>query len=158
MTITKNTLVTLEYTLGTSDGQMLDTHEELIYLHGGYGQLFEKVELELAGKSVGDRIRIDLSPEEAFGPYDGSLLVEESLHELPLGLEAGMEIEGHDEDKPDDVTIYTVKEIRGEEAVLDGNHPLAGIALVFEAAVTDLELLPDEGIAAYLDHEASHTH
>ena len=158
MTITKNTLVTLEYTLGTSDGQMLDTHEELIYLHGGYGQLFEKVELELAGKSVGDRIRIDLSPEEAFGPYDGSLLVEESLHELPLGLEAGMEIEGHDEDKPDDVTIYTVKEIRGEEAVLDGNHPLAGIALVFEAAVTDLELLPDEGIAAYLDHEASHAH
>lgn len=158
MQITKNSLVTLEYTLSMPDGQALDTQEELIYLHGGYGQIFEKVESELAGKSVGDRVHVALEPEDAFGPYDGSLLVEESLHELPLGLEAGMEIEGHDEDNPDDVTIYTVKEIRGEEAVLDGNHPLAGMALVFEAEVTDIEMLPDEGVAAYLDHEAGHTH
>ncbi|WP_345984571.1 peptidylprolyl isomerase [Sulfurimonas sp. HSL-1656] len=157
MQITKNSLVTLNYELSTSDGELLNPDDsELMYLHGGYGQIFAKLETELEGKRTGDDIHVTLSPAEAFGEYDGSLLVEEALSELPDDLEAGMEIEGHLESHPEDVIIYTVKEIRGDEAVLDGNHPLAGRSLVFDGTVTAVEPLDDAAVHEILEHEHHH--
>jgi len=159
MQIAKNTLVTLTYELFTSDGALLNPDDEpLMYLHGGYGQIFEKVEAELEGKKVGDDIYVALTPAEAFGEYDGSLVVEEALSELPEELEVGMEIEGHLESDPDDIIIYTVKEIRGDEAVLDGNHPLAGRSLVFDATVADVQPLDDAAVREILEHEHHHHH
>jgi len=159
MPITKDCLVTIEFELRSSDGELLHTEEEpLMYLHGGYGQLFEKVEAALEGRSVGDDVSIALSPAEAFGEYDGSLLIEESLHELPDDLAVGMEIDGYLETHPDDVIIYTVKEIRGDEAVLDGNHPLAGRDIVFNATVRDVEPLEEEAVREILEHEHEHHH
>ena len=157
MPITKDCLVTLEYELFSTGGERLNDDEEpLMYLHGGYGQIFAKVEAALEGKTVGDDIHLALSPDEAFGVYDGSLVVEEALSELPDGLEVGMEIEGHLESDPDDVIVYTVKEIRGDEAVLDGNHPLAGQSLVFDATVVEVQPLEEEAVREILEHEHHH--
>lgn len=158
MPVEKNCLVTIDYRLSTPEGEPLYSEEGLMYLHGGYEQIFKKVELALEGKNVGDTVRVTLPPEEAFGAYDGALVIEESLHELPEEIEVGMEIEGQSETDPDDVTIYTVKEIRGEEAVLDGNHPLAGMTIVFEAEIKALEALDEEGAQAVLAHQHEHVH
>ncbi|MHC3994772.1 FKBP-type peptidyl-prolyl cis-trans isomerase [Thiomicrolovo sp. ZZH C-3] len=157
MRITKNTLVTLDYELSTADGTLLNPDDsELMYLHGGYGQIFARLEAELEGKQAGDDVYVALSPAEAFGEYDGSLIVEEALSELPDDLEVGMEIEGHLESDPDDMIIYTVKEIRGDEAVLDGNHPLAGSSLVFDGTVKEVQLLDDAAVRELLEHEHHH--
>jgi len=115
MPITKNSLVTLDYRLSSPEGETLHEEKELMYVHGGYDQIFAKVEAALKGKEVGDTIRVTLSPDEAFGEYDGSLVIEEALSELPEELEVGMEIDGYSEEYPDDVMIYTVKEIRGDK-------------------------------------------
>lgn len=157
MPIAKNTLVTIDYRLSSPSGEPLYEEEELMYLHGGHGQIFDKVEAALDGKEAGERVRVELAPDDAFGEYDGSLLIEESLHELPDDLAVGMEIEGYNEAHPDEVTIYTVKEIRGDEAVLDGNHPLAGMHIVFEADVRETQDL-DEAAAAELLHHHEHGH
>ncbi|UFS61588.1 FKBP-type peptidyl-prolyl cis-trans isomerase [Sulfurimonas sp. HSL-3221] len=157
MQITKNTLVTLNYELTTADGTLLNPDDtELMYLHGGYGQIFPKLEEALEGKQVGDDVYVVLSPAESFGEYDGSLLVEEALSELPDDLEVGMEIEGHLESNPDDIIIYTVKEIRGDEAVLDGNHPLAGSSLVFDGTVKEIQPLDEAAVRELLEHEHHH--
>ena len=152
MTITKNCLVTLDYRLKSPEGELLYSEDDLMYLHGGYDQIFAKVEAALEGKSAGDTVSVPLSPEEAFGEYDGSLVIEESLHELPEDIAVGMEIDGFSDEDPDEVTVYTVREIRGEEAVLDGNHPLAGMHVVFEAEVTDAQELDDEAVRNILEH------
>jgi len=156
MPITKNSLVTLDYRLSSPEGETLHEEKELMYVHGGYDQIFAKVEAALKGKEVGDTIRVTLSPDEAFGEYDGSLVIEEALSELPEELEVGMEIDGYSEEYPDDVMIYTVKEIRGDKAVLDGNHPLAGQNIVFEAAVTEVQALSEAELKEILEHHHQH--
>lgn len=152
MPIDKNCLVTLDYRLYTPEGEALYNEEELMYLHGGYGQIFEKVETALAGKNAGTQIRVTLTPQEAFGEYEGALLIEESLHDLPEDVCVGMELDGPSHTDPDDVVIYTVKEIRGEEAVLDGNHPLAGQTIVFEADIKEVQPLDDAAVQELLHH------
>jgi FKBP-type peptidyl-prolyl cis-trans isomerase SlyD len=153
MSITKNTLVTLDYRLSSPEGEELYAENDLMYLQGGYEQIFAKVEAVLEGKNVGDSVCVALSPSEAFGEYDDTLLVEEALSELPEGLSVGMEIDGYSEENPEEVTVYTVKEIRGNEAVLDGNHPLAGRSIVFEATVTETQMLDDAEAQALLEHQ-----
>lgn len=153
MTVTNNTLVTLKYRLSTPKGETIETEEELLYLHGDHGQIFDKVEKVLDGKSVGDTVRVELSAEDAFGEYDGSLVIEEALSELPEDLEVGMEIDGYYESDPEEVIVYTVREIREHEAVLDGNHPLAGQPLLFEATVAAIQPMDEAAVAAILNHD-----
>ncbi|MBW7861770.1 MAG: FKBP-type peptidyl-prolyl cis-trans isomerase, partial [Rhodocyclaceae bacterium] len=70
MEIAKNTVVTLEYTVRDSDGNMIDDGEHpLVYLHGGYDGIFPLLEEALHGKKVGERFQVKLQPEDAFGDY-----------------------------------------------------------------------------------------
>ena len=156
MPIAKNTLVTLDYRLLSPEGETLYEEEDLMYVHGGYDQIFEKVEAALEGREAGDAVRVTLSPAEAFGEYDGALVVDEALSELPDELSVGMELDGYSEENPDDLVIYTVKEIRDGRAVLDGNHPLAGREIIFEATVKELNPLSDEAVREILEHGHDH--
>jgi FKBP-type peptidyl-prolyl cis-trans isomerase SlyD len=158
MGITKNTLVKLDYTMTDSEGNSLNPDNELIYLQGGYGFVFAKVEEALEGKTVGDTVRVELTPAEAFGEFDEGLVVEEPLSDLPEDIAVGMEIDGYFDENPDDVVIYTVTQIRGESAVLDANHPLAGKALVFEGTVEEVQELDDAAVKEILEHKEHHHH
>ena len=158
MPITKDTLVKLDYTLSDSEGNALNPESELIYLHGGYGFVFAKVEAALEGKATGDSVRVELSPAEAFGEFDETLVVEEPLSELPEDIAVGMEIDGYFDESPDEVVIYTVTKIGGDSAVLDANHPLAGKPLVFEGTVTGLQQLDEAGVKEILEHQEHHHH
>ncbi len=64
MTIVKNSVVTLDYTITDTQKNLLDSGSEpLIYLHGGYKDVFEKIEKALEGKKVGDTICVQLTPK-----------------------------------------------------------------------------------------------
>jgi FKBP-type peptidyl-prolyl cis-trans isomerase SlyD len=157
MAITKNCIVTIDYHINGTEGNLL--HEEaepLIYLQGDYGQIFKAVEDALEGKSIGDTFTVALSSDQAFGEYDPELVITEELSELPEELTVGMEIDGYMEDDCDDIIIYTVKEITGKKATLDGNHPLAGMDLVFEGTVLDIHEASKEEIKEILTYQ--HTH
>jgi FKBP-type peptidyl-prolyl cis-trans isomerase SlyD len=60
-----------------------------------------------------------------------------------------MQFEGMAEggDENDEPTIFTVTEIADDKVVLDGNHPLAGMALRFELSVIDVRAATAEEIA-----------
>lgn len=120
---------------------MHDTQGELIhssdapleYLHGGYGGVFEGIERSVEGKQVGDTVRLQLEPEDAFGEYDAGLVRLEPLGRYGEGLAVGMEVE--DAFGGDQPRTYVVTDVAEGKAVLDGNHPLAGIALRFTCKV-----------------------
>ena len=135
--IEKNTVVTLSYEVTDPDGNVLDAGEEpLMYLHGGYDDVFAAIEQALQGKSVGDTVTVKMQPEQAYGEYDADLVLIESLDVLPQPLKVGMQIEGEPEGAPEEAIFYRVTDIAEGKAVLDGNHPLAGQALVFTGTVT----------------------
>jgi FKBP-type peptidyl-prolyl cis-trans isomerase SlyD len=96
--------------------------------------LLARIEEALQGHTVGDTVELHIEPNDAFGDYDDQLIFLEPRALFPESLEEGMTFEGSalpggtSPDAPRDV-LYTVTEIYPDHVVLDGNHPLAGIAL-----------------------------
>jgi len=136
MQIGKDTVVSLNYELSDSSGKVIEkTKAPITYLHGGYDGIFPLVETALQGKGVGDKCKITLEADDAFGEYEAGMVRTEPKNLFPGNISVGMQFEGATEGS-DDYTLYTVTEIKGEDVVVDGNHPLAGQTLVFSGIVT----------------------
>jgi len=152
MTIKKNSMVSIDMTLSDENGNIIEENDqELIYLHGGYGHLFEKLEEKLEGKRIGDTFTVKLTPSEAFGDFSEDLISKELLSDLPEDVEVGMEMDGEEED-----VIYTVLEIDKTHALVDGNHPYAGYTLIAEGKVLEIEHLDDATVQKVLEDDHHH--
>ncbi|MBA3996450.1 MAG: peptidylprolyl isomerase [Candidatus Accumulibacter sp.] len=138
MQVAKNTVVTLDYSVTDPDGVLVDAGKEpLVYLHGGYDDIFPLIEEAVQGKNIGESVTVKMQPDDAFGEYDADLIQIEARGGFPKELQVGMQFEGVPEGgDDDDILIYRVTEIADDKVVLDGNHPLAGMALVFTCTVT----------------------
>lgn len=161
MKITKDTVVTVEYTLSDTLGNLIEEGQEpMVYLHGGYENTLPKIEEALDGQTVGFDDVIQVEPEDAFGDYDAELVKIEDRSRLPSPIEVGMQFEGTPEESEDgDSIIFTVTEIAEDKVVLDGNHPLAGIALRFALKVVDVRAATAEEIAhGHVHGEHGHHH
>lgn len=149
--IKKNTVVSMLIKLEDEEGNIIDESEELIYLHGGYNQIFKKLEDELDGKKAGDTFHVTLTPAEAFGEYDESLVLKELLDDLPDDIYVGAELDGEEEG-----IVYVVESIEEKHATLNANHELAGIALVASGKILEIEQLSDEAAKELLKAEHRH--
>lgn len=149
MQIERNTVVTIDYHVTDPDGTVVDEgRDAIVYLHGGYDDIFPKIEEALQGKEVGASVHVKLQPDEAFGEYDAELVQIEPRTSFPEGLEIGMQLEGAAEGADeDDYILYRVTDIADDKVVLDGNHPLAGMALVFTCTVTAVRAASADEIA-----------
>lgn len=140
MQVGRDTVVSLRIEMYDAHGALLHAPEAAhTYLHGGYGGIFEALERSLEGKRAGDSVRVQLEPEQAFGEYDAELLRVEPASRYGEGLELGMEIE-------EDERVYTVTDLAPGTVVLDGNHPLAGMALRFACEILSVRAASPEEI------------
>ncbi len=155
--VVKNTVVTLDYSVTDPDGTLVDAGEEpLVYLHGGYEDIFPLIEEAVQEKKVGESVVVKMQPDDAFGEYDADLIQVEPRNGFPKELQVGMQFEGvPDSGDDDDIMIYRVTEIADDKVVLDGNHPLAGMALVFTCTVTAVRPASAEEIKHGHTHEDS---
>ncbi len=147
MKITKNTVVSVMYRLTDAQGELIEESDEpMVYLHGGYDGTFPKIEEALEGQEPAFETQLQLEPEDAFGDYDAELVKVEARDRFPEPLEVGMQFEGVPEDgEEDDSVIYTITDVADDKVVLDGNHPLAGMALRFWLKVSAVrEATPEE--------------
>jgi FKBP-type peptidyl-prolyl cis-trans isomerase SlyD len=132
--ITAHTVVALTWTLKDTLNEVLDELDEPVEFLIGGTDLLPKIEEALQEHFVGETIDLHLEPEHAFGDFDEGLIFLEPRQSFPKELEEGMTLDGaalpqgSNPDARRDV-IYTIAQIYPEHVVLDGNHPLAGIAL-----------------------------
>ncbi|WJF91217.1 peptidylprolyl isomerase [Paraburkholderia bonniea] len=155
MKIAKNTVVSVAYKLSDAQGNLIEESvQPMVYLHGGYDGTFPKIEEELDGHESGFETQIQLEPQDAFGEYDPELVKIEPRSRFPEPLEVGMQFEGTPEEGDEDLDslIYTVTEIAEDKVVLDGNHPLAGMALRFSLLVQEVRAATEDEI----EHEHAH--
>ena len=166
MKISKNTIVSLRYKLTDAQNNVIEEPEApMVYLHGGYDGTFPKIETALDGQDVGYETTLQLDPGDAFGEYDPELLKIEPRTRFPDPLEVGMQFEGvpdaddfsndaeqvrdviddGDEEDPS-AMIYTVTDVAENQVVLDGNHPLAGMALRFWLQVEEVRIATEDEI------------
>jgi len=155
MNISKDSAVTITYTVTTPQGKPLDSGN-LAYLHGGYENIFAKVEAALEGQAVGFATTLDLSEEDAFGARDESLVRTIPKSEFPPGVKVGGQLQGAGPDG--EPQVFNVVKIKGPEVHLDGNHPLAGQALRFACKVTAVRAASAEEIAHRHVHGAHGHH
>lgn len=150
MKIAKNTVVTVHYKLSDAQGNLIEeSTEPMVYLHGGYENTLPKIEEALDGKEAGFEATIQVEPEDAFGEYDPELIKIEPRNRLPEPVEVGMQFEGAPDGAGGDEEslIFTVTDIADDKVVLDGNHPLAGMALRFTLNVAGVRNASEEEIA-----------
>lgn len=149
MPIEANCFVVLRYELRSKAGDVIDDGEEqLEYVHG-YGTLVPGLEANLVGMQRGDKKTIALEPFEAFGDRDEELVFSVERDELPEGTNAGDElaIEGPEGGQFDvRVKSLDAPSARGGVAVLDANHPLAGLSVVFEVEVLEVRAATESEI------------
>jgi FKBP-type peptidyl-prolyl cis-trans isomerase SlyD len=155
MKIAKNTVVSVAYKLSDAQGNLIEESDEpMVYLHGGYDGTFPKIEEELDGHEAGFETQIQLEPQDAFGEYDPDLVKIEPRNRFPEPLEVGMQFEGTPEEGDEDLDslVYVVTDVAEDKVVLDGNHPLAGMALRFALTVKDVRPATEDEI----QHEHAH--
>lgn len=138
--------VVLRYELFDREGELLETSEEsepMEYEHGAE-EIAPALEHALEGKTVGERVRVSLSPEDAFGVPDPALVVSVPRSEippevplsvgeyLPVALEGSPDLEGEEVE-------FRIVEVGEDEVILDANHPLAGEHVTFALEVLSIE-------------------
>ena len=168
MNITELTVATLQCRVTDTQGELIEPGDTpFSYMHENLEAgkeldgmpLFPRLIEALEGKAAGDEVQIQLEPEDAFGDYDADLLRVEERSKFPADLQVGIQFEGVPGDASarehgdDDIEafdeaplIYTVTDIADDKVIIDGNHPLAGIALRFFITVKAVRAATSEEI------------
>lgn len=152
MEITRQCVVALTWTLKDTLGEELDVLDEPVEFLVGGNDLLPRIEEALQAHGAGATLALHLEPEEAFGDFDGQLLFLEPRPLFPDDIGEGMRIDGAalpqacNPQAPRNI-CYTVTEVYPEHVVLDGNHPLAGIALRLQLTVQAVRAATAQEIA-----------
>ncbi|WP_114971179.1 FKBP-type peptidyl-prolyl cis-trans isomerase [Rhodoferax ferrireducens] len=151
MEIKQQCVVALTWTLKDTLGEELDVLDDPVEFLVGGEDLFQVIEEALQGHEVGAELNLQIEPEQGFGDFNDQLVFLEARSLFPVELEEGMTFEGAslpagcNPDAPKDA-LYTVTEIYPEHVVLDGNHPLAGIALRLSLTIEAIREATEEEI------------
>ena len=162
MNISKNCIVTLNYTLTDDENETLDTSvggEPLVYLHGAQN-IIPGLEEALEGKKMGDKFKVSIPAEKAYGEHMEEMIQNIPKNQFPPGqdLQPGMKFQAN---SPQGPIVLTVVEVGETDIMVDGNHPLAGENLNFDVEVAEVRAATEEelshghahGPGGHHDHE-----
>ena len=132
-------VVSVHYVGKFTDGVIFDSSEERgpLKFEVGSGQIIPGFENAILGKVVGDKVTATISPEDGYGVSREDLLVTVPLDKMQEGVEVGQTLEAIGDNEQ--VAHVVVKEINGNDVVIDGNHPLASKVLQFEIEILEVE-------------------
>lgn len=158
MKISENKYVTLTYDLNVGEGEERElmeqaTAERPMEFIFGTNSMLEAFEKQLEGLRKGDTFSFQLTPEEAYGDYDDSKIVELPKHifEIDGKIDDQVLFEGNTVpmmDSSGNRLSGSVVSIAEDVVTMDFNHPLAGETMHFEGAVTGVRDASAEEIAA----------
>lgn len=136
--IENGSTVKFHYTLQV-DEEVVDSSRErepMTYVHGS-GQLIPGLERVLEGREQGERMGVDVPPEQAYGQWNPEAVrvVPISEFENPQNLKEGARVRGKANGKEFEASIT---EVGDERITLDLNHPLAGKTLKFDVEILDV--------------------
>ena len=132
--------VRVHYTGTLDNGEVFDTSYEREPLEFviGEGKLIPGFEKAVEGMEVGEKKKIKIPYQEAYGEKRNELLLEVPKSELPEGLtpQIGMQFQLN---TPSGGTIIAeLTEIKDDTVILDANHPLAEKDLNFEIELVEI--------------------
>ena len=160
MQVSDEKVVYIHYTLTGEEGEVIDSsegHAPLAYIHG-HGNIIPGLENALLGKVAGDKIKVTIPPEHAYGTRD-----EDLIQTVPIDAFHGVDeilpgMQFHT-DTPEGVQMVTVINVEGDQVILDGNHPMSGLTLNFDVEVTEVRDATEEELDhGHVHGEGGHHH
>ncbi len=157
MKIGKDTVVTMHYKVVNAQDQLLDKAQEpTSYLHGGYENTLPKIEEALEGQEVGFETTLKLAAADAFGERDEALVQTIAKKDFPPGVKVGGQLRGRTPEGQEHV--FTVIKVKGDQVILDGNHPWAGQNLSLSLKVLEVRAASAEEVTHRHAHGAHGHH
>lgn len=132
--------VKVHYTGTLEDGRVFDSSENkrpLEFILGG-GEVIEGFERGALGMKVGEKKRIEIPPEEAYGQRKGELVINVNKNDFPEDITPSVGLQLEIKQTNGDITYVIVTEVSGEAVTLDANHPLAGETLIFDVELLEI--------------------
>jgi len=148
MVVTKNSIISIYYSVIDMDGNMIDSNNEfepLQYLQGGEN-ILPSLEAALEGAVINEEREVTLGPHQAYGDHNDQLVISVDTEKFPAQLghpEEGMIV---DIDEGGEMIVVALKD---DKVILDGNHPLVGKTLYFSVKVVSIR----EATADELQHK-----
>lgn len=146
MKIANSTVVKMHYAVMDSEKNLIDSsydHQPLEFIQGS-GFLIPGLEDALNDKSVGDKFTVEVEAKQAYGErHDGFVqTVPKELFQGIEDLDVGMQLRAQTDEGEQTVIVIDVQD---DSITVDGNHPLAGLDLVFDVEILDIrEATADE--------------
>jgi FKBP-type peptidyl-prolyl cis-trans isomerase SlyD len=160
MEIGDRKVVSFEYTLKDKEtGEVIDASagQPLTFLTGA-GEIIPGLESRMYGMKEGEKRKIEVPAEEAYGPSDPNLIQKVPREYFQgIQLEIGLPLQAQ---TPEGQIInMIVIDFDDNTVTVDLNHPLAGRDLVFEIEVVNVrEATPDEILHGYAQGAGGHHH
>ncbi len=137
MKIENNNVVNIKYKLRDNDGNVIDQSED-----GNFGflmgarNIIPGLENALLEKAIGDKFDVSINPVDGYGEYNDALIHKVPRTQFPPDIEItkGMQFQGQTAEGQ--MTVVSVKEVKGDDVFVDNNHPLAGVEVNFAVEVT----------------------
>jgi len=148
MQIAQDAVVAIHYTLTDDKGEVLDSSsgaDPLAYIHGS-GGIISGLEEALLGKVAGDKLKVAIPAEKAYGAHEPGLIqqVPKRAFQGAGEIKSGMRFTAQTEHGPREVVVTRVA---GDMVTIDGNHPLAGQALNFDVEIIEVRAATAEELA-----------
>jgi FKBP-type peptidyl-prolyl cis-trans isomerase SlyD len=130
--------VGVTYVIRDDAGNVVEQHDvPLGFVYGSDTELIGGMDKAVVGKKVGDRVEVNISPDQAYGERDESLTFTDDVENVPeqfrrIGAEVQMQNEAGE------IKSFFVTEIADGQLTVDGNHPLAGKQLIVQVTIAEV--------------------
>lgn len=159
MLIAEKTVVTIDYTLTDTQGNILDRSVQggFAYLHGA-NNIVPGLEDALTGKTSGDKLQVNVPPEQGYGERDERLMqvIQRDAFGTVDKIEPGQQF--HAQAPSGAPLVVTVTQVEDENVTIDCNHPLAGETLNFDIEVLDVRSATDDEMTHGHAHSPGQEH
>jgi peptidylprolyl isomerase len=133
--------VLVHYTGTLTDGTLFDSSvgREPLQFRLGTGMVIKGFDDGVSGMVVGDKKKIEIPVDEAYGPVQDDMIFTFNRADIPadIPLELGLQLNMHG-DGGHELPV-TVVDLTEETLTVDGNHPLAGQPLIFELELVGIQ-------------------
>jgi len=141
--IERGNVVEVHYTGKLTNGEVFDSSRgrDPFKFQVGSGQVIPGFETAILGKNIGDKVTTTLTSDMAYGSIREDLIASVPLDQMPEGIKVGQTLTAESENGK---TINVIiKEIKENEVIVDGNHPLANKELIFDIEILSIQVMPN---------------
>ena len=160
MTVKKDKVVEMHYTLKNDAGDVIDSSKdkEPMPFIQGHGNIIPGLESALEGMKIGESCDVSVKPEEGYGAYNSEAVqeIQKSALQGIDNLEVGMQLQSQDE--KGNPFIVHIKSINEDTVTIDANHPLAGETLHFSVSIENVREASKEELEHGHVHSGSCSH